>query len=145
MRKTFYLSLEKKDIALKQLRAAAKHYNARDYICSITLAGAAEEILGQLAKKRRKTNQLIQEIEYLKGVYNYFTGKKPTNQELIKKINKIKNELKHNESGNNEWINGDFEYEAAIIFVKAVKNYFDSYDEFPKDRIINNLFDFLTL
>ncbi len=58
---------------------------------------------------------------------------------------KTKNELKHNDRGYNEWIDADFENEAALLFVKAVKNYFDSYNEHPKDRIINRLFEFLTL
>jgi hypothetical protein len=64
---------------------------------------------------------------------------------LISNINKVKNELKHNDSGENEWVDADFEDEAATLFVKAVKNYIDSYREFPKDRIIVNLFESLTL
>jgi hypothetical protein len=36
--------MEKREIAVRQLGAAAKHYNEEDYICSITLSGAAEEI-----------------------------------------------------------------------------------------------------
>jgi hypothetical protein len=67
--------MEKRDIAIKQLRASAKLYNAGDYVCSITLSGAAEEILGRIAKKRTKKNQLELEVQYLKGVYEYFSGK----------------------------------------------------------------------
>jgi hypothetical protein len=137
--------MEKRDIAIKQLRASAKLYNAGDYVCSITLSGAAEEILGRIAKRRTKKNQLEQEVQYLKGVYEYFTGKVPDNKMLINNINKVKNELKHNDAGESEWVEADFENEAAILFVKAVKNYFDSYMEFPKDRLIVNLFESLTL
>lgn len=137
--------MEKREIAIIQLRASAKHYIAKDYICSITLSGAAEEILGKIAKKRTSRNQLDNEIEYLKSVYQYFTGKLPNNKELMKKINKVKNELKHNDSGENSWVEANFENEAAILFVKAVKNYIDSYKEFPKDKIIVNLFESLTL
>jgi hypothetical protein len=53
--------------------------------------------------------------------------------------------LKHNDSGVNNWIEADFENEAVLLFVKAVKNYFNAYGEMPKDKIVNNLFDHLTL
>lgn len=137
--------MEKKDIALKQLRASAKLYNESNYVSSITLSGAAEEILGKIATKRKKTNQLENEVIYLKSIYEYFSGHSVSDKELIRKINKTRNELKHNDSGTNEWFETDFENEAALIFVKAVKNYFICYNELPKDRIIRGLFENLTL
>lgn len=137
--------MEKRDIAIKQLKAAARHYNRGDYICSITLSGAAEEILGRIAKKRTKTNQLEVEVIYLRSVYDYFSGQKPSNKEIIQKINKVKNELKHNDSGDNEWVDADFENEAALLFVKAMKNYFNCYNEFPSDKVVRNLFEEITL
>ncbi len=137
--------MEKRDIAIKQLKAAARHYNRGDYICSITLAGAAEEILGHIAKKRTRTNQLEVEIDYLGSIYEYFSGQKLSKKELIQKINNVKNQLKHNDSGDNEWVDGDFENEAALIFVKAMKNYFGCYNEFPSDKVARNLFKEITL
>jgi hypothetical protein len=137
--------MEKKDIALKQLKAAAKHYNTGDFICCITLSGAAEEILGRIAKNRTGRNQFESEIEYVKSIYNYFSGGLIDEKILIKTLNNVKNELKHNDSGENRWVEADFEMEAAKLFVKAVKNYYDSYNEFPKDRIIVDLFENLTL
>ncbi len=137
--------MEKRDIAIKQIKAAARHYNKSDYICSITLSCAAEEILGQIAKKRTKTNLLEGDVIYLRSVYTIFRDKSPSDKELIQKINKVKNELKHNDSGDNEWVDADFENEAALLFVKAVKNYFNCYKEFPNDRIVKNLFEHLTL
>lgn len=137
--------MEKKDIAVIQLKAAARHYEKGDYICSITLSGAAEEILGQLAKKRTKTNELEKEVIYLQSFYDYFSIQKPNNKDLKSKINKVKNNLKHNNSGENEWVNADFEYEAAILFVRAIRNYFNCYDEFPNDKSIYKLFEHLTL
>lgn len=137
--------MEKKDIAVIQLRTAAKLYKQGNYICSITLSGAAEEILGKIVKKRKGNNQLESNVEYLKSGYEYFNGKIPSNKELIEKFNRVKNNLKHNDNGENEWVEANFENEAVLIFVRAVKNYYDSYNQFPKDRIINNLFEDLTL
>jgi hypothetical protein len=50
--------MEERDIALKQLRAAARHYNQGEFVRSITSSGAAEEILGRIAEKRTKSNVL---------------------------------------------------------------------------------------
>lgn len=137
--------MEKKDIAIRQIKAAARHYNKHDYVCSITLSGAAEEILGRIAKMRTNSNQLEEEVIYLRSINDYLSGQVPSDKELIKKINKIKNELKHNESGDNQWVQGDFENEAALLFVKAMKNYFNCYNEIINDRVVKNLFDHLTL
>lgn len=137
--------MEKKEIAFRQIKAAAKHYKSGEYICCITLAGAAEEILGKIAKKRSGSNQIENEIIYAQSGYQYFSKTIPPKKELIQNINKIKNELKHNDTGENLWVEADFENEAATLFVKAVKNYFDSFGELPKDRTVIKLFDFITL
>ncbi|MBP9121125.1 MAG: hypothetical protein KBF59_09700 [Ignavibacterium sp.] len=43
-------------------------------------SGAAEEILGRIAKKRTKTNQLDGEVIYLRSIYDYFSGQKPSDK-----------------------------------------------------------------
>lgn len=137
--------MEKKDISVIQLKVGAKLYNSGNYITSITLCGAAEEILGKIAKHRTGQNQLENEVDYLRDIYEYFTGSSPSNKELIQKINRTKNKLKHNDSGINEWVEADFENEAALLFVKATKNYFLCYNELPNDLTIRRLFEHLTL
>ena len=137
--------MEKKDIALEQLRSAAKHYKKKEYISAIILAGAAEEILGQIARKRNNTNEFEKETEYLKSIYKYYNKPLPEDNVIKGRINKVKNEIKHNDSGENLWVNSDFENEAVLLFVKAVKNFINAYNEPPKDKIIMSLFDFLTL
>jgi hypothetical protein len=137
--------MEIKDIALRQLRSAAKLYNSGDYISSITLSGAAEEIFGQIAKSRTGKNHLEYQADYLKNAYDFLTGREISKKDIINQLNLTRNKVKHNDSGENLWIEADFENEACILFVRAVKNYFDAYKEMPKDRIINNLFEDLTL
>lgn len=136
--------MTKKEIATCQIVAAANHYSNGEYICSITLAGAAEEILGKISKSSIGFNELEKDVEYLRNLYHYFSGRKPKNKELIQKINKVKNELKHNKGGNS-WVEANFEYEAAIIFVKAMKNHYNSFGEFPADVESRLLFEHLTL
>lgn len=137
--------MEKKDIALQQLIDAARLYNKGRYVSSLTLAWASEEILGKIAKKRRSLNQLEHEITYIKTIYEFFNQPCPTNKDIIKQINKTKNEAKHNDLGENLWIEADFENETVAVFVRAVKNYYDAYKEMPKNKIIMNLFRELCL
>jgi protoporphyrinogen oxidase len=137
--------MEKTEIAIKQLRASAKLYKAGDYISSLTLAGAAEEILGKIAENRTGTNEMKKEIIYLKGIYQSFNKEIPDDKILKARINKSKNEVKHNDSRENSWVDGDFENETVLLFVKSVKNYFNAYNKMPNDRIIMNLFEFFTL
>jgi hypothetical protein len=137
--------MEKKDIALQQLIDSANLYNKGRYCSALTLAGAAEEILGKIAKKRTGKNQLEYEIEYLKSVYRYFKKPIPSDGELINRINKTKNELKHNDIGENLWVESDFENECVLLFVRAVKNYFDAYKEMPKNKVVMHLFEDLCL
>lgn len=137
--------MEKKEIAVKQLEDAAFLYEKNRYVSALTLAGAAEEILGKMAKKRRGWNQFENEKEYLKSIYRFFNKPIPPDKKLVKDINNAKNELKHNDEGENLWVDCDFENEFVLLFVKAVKNYFNTYGEMPNSKIISELFEFLTL
>ena len=112
---------------------------------ALTLAGASEEILGKISKKRIGSNQLEHEIIYIKSIHKFFNRSCPSNKDLIKQINKTKNEVKHNDVGENLWVEADFENEFVIIFMRAVKNYFDAYKEMPKNKTIMNLFGHLAL
>lgn len=137
--------MEKKDIALRHLRAAAKLYNSGDYVSSLTLAGAAEEILGKIAKKRARKSELESELVFQRSIYSFIGKAIPDDKTLLREINRVKNELKHNDDGENKWVEADFEYEVCIIFVRALKNYFNAYNEMPKDRTIMRLFEYLTM
>jgi len=137
--------MEKKDIALVQLRAAAKMYNAADYVSCLTLSGAAEEILGKIAYSRTKSNELENSVEFTKNIYSSFDKPVPPVKIIRDRINSVKNTIKHNDAGENSWVQADFEFEASMKFVAAVKNHFRAYGKMPSDRIIMRLFDNLTL
>ncbi len=57
--------ISKEHIALIQLRTALELFNTKNYIAAITLAGAAEEILGQLSKSMKRSN----DMEITKSVF----------------------------------------------------------------------------
>ena len=140
------VDLEKKDIALQQLIDSVILYKERRYCSALTLAAAAEEIFGQLAKRRTGTNQLEGEIIFLENIYkSIYKLPVPSKKELVKNINQIKNEFKHNDQCENTWVDGDFQNEYFSFFTKAVKNYFNAYNEFPKDETVRSLFEDFTL
>jgi len=133
---------EKKDIALVQLRTSVQLFNKSDFICSATLAGAAEEILGKIAKKRSGTNALEGDEYYFKQLAEMHGKPPPNRKQVIEKFNRFKNQLKHNDSGENEYISADYEFEAQDLIDRAIRNYLLAYGEFPKDRVVRNYVNF---
>ena len=85
-------SISKIDIALIQLRTAVQLYNKRDYVSSLTLAGASEEILGQIAKNKSGTNALIDDKVWTDQIADYFKKQKPSLGKVAFVRNKAKNE-----------------------------------------------------
>jgi len=67
---------EKRDIALRQLRRAVQLFNKGDFVCATTLAGAAEEVLGRIARTRARTNALDGHAHFWSQVADMF-GKTP--------------------------------------------------------------------
>jgi hypothetical protein len=129
---------EKSEIALIQLRRAIQLFNNGDFICSITLAGAAEEILGKLALNRRGYNALDGDLNFFDDLSQMLKKKKPTKENVFSVLNRVRNELKHHNSDLNKHIEADFEFEAQCLIDRAIRNYWIAYDKPPKDRIINN-------
>lgn len=128
--------LEKKDIALKQLRCAIQLYRQKDYVCATTLAGAAEEIFGKIAKKRTGTNALEDELDFVKECADLIGGEPAPRKILITKRTKTRNQLKHAESGENEFVIADFKFDSSELIDRTISNYQTAYGEYPKDRII---------
>ena len=129
--------LEKKDIAITQLRKAIQLFNAKDFICAATLAGAAEEILGKIAKKRSGTSALEGESHFWDQLATVVNKPMPDRKKVIAVLNRTRNELKHNDSGENLFFETDFEFEAQCLIDRAIKNFWLAYDSPLLDRIID--------
>jgi hypothetical protein len=128
--------LEKRDIALAEIRRAIQLFRKTDYVCAATLAGAAEEILGRIAKKRAGHNALDGHEAFAKGMAEWFSVPAPDRAKVRAVMNRVRNECKHNDSGDNEWVEADFEYEAQELIDRALRNWLLAYGGFPKDRIV---------
>lgn len=109
--------ISKIDIAIIQLRTAIQLYNKENYISAITLAGASEEVLGQIAKDKSGTNALLDDKVWMDQVSNHFKKPRPAFKKVAHLRNKIKNELKHNDKGENKEINHDFQFDADTFTI----------------------------
>lgn len=130
--------IEKSKIAVVQLRRAIQLYNAGDFISSLTLAGAANEIFAQFATHRQGYNTLDGDKSFWDS-FAQMTGKNKPSKDKIKHVNnRIKNALKHHDKFEDEIIKADFEFEAQSHIDYAIRNYWIAFDKPLKDRIVNN-------
>lgn len=129
--------VNKTEIGLVQLRRAIQLYNSRDYISSITLAGASDEIFGQFAILKKGHNTLDGDKHVLDQLAEKVNKEKIGKGKLKKKSNHIKNALKHHNSSIDEFVLADFQLEAELLIDSAIRNYWIAFDNPPKDRIIN--------
>ena len=113
--------LTKFEVAKKQLVKAIELFCAQEPLPAITLAGAAEEILGKLVKDRGDTNVLEEEIKDRCDLYQAVFGCPGDAKEFATLMNKPRNELKHLMSGNKLEIN--LEEEAVNLIQRAIDNY----------------------
>jgi len=97
-------------------------------ISAITLAGAAEEILGKLCEKQGKTSSLLRHAESARSLHRHLAsrfpdlfGPDPGTRPFVDFRNKTRNELKHLMSGGP--VDVDLREKAARLIAHAVENY----------------------
>lgn len=112
------------EIATCQLNTAlALFLGEKDYISALTLAGAAEEILGHAVKSQGKSNALRNYLHAAQGVSEIF-GDDPFNAKReIREINFARNMAKHiNPVKVPAWFVNPRE-EAQYMLYRAISNY----------------------
>jgi hypothetical protein len=137
--------LTKRRIALIQMEQSVNLLEAGDYVSSLTLAGAADEILGRIVARKGKVPRVKRDTAYLGSVYEYFGKPRPTEKELTAIENRIRNELKHQDDGRNIRVEADFQFEAEGMLLRCMFNHFDAFGCFPKSKRLRLWFDALTL
>lgn len=115
-------SFTKLEIAVAQLRLAITLFlEHREFIAVVTLAGAAEEILGKLAEKAGHSPALTKHAEVARSMYVAMWKDDPGTKVFVDLRNKARNEVKHLISG--APFVGDIEVEATRMLDRAVENY----------------------
>ena len=115
-------TLSANEIAEHQLLAALKLWRKKDYLSALTLAGAAEEILGKRLRKLGRQpsfdqlkNQIVTAAK-LQGDTDQGT------ENLVSELlNQSRNELKH--YAGDESLSFDLRADAAEILDRAIANY----------------------
>lgn len=110
------MRIEKYLAAIHQLDAAIQEYHRGHIVCAITLAGAAEEILGDICKRRGLKNALTSATESRE-----FTGLYPKSKDRRDLLNQTKNALKHAERDDEDFIEID-EHDTYLIIARAIYN-----------------------
>jgi len=110
--------LHKKEIARRQIEVAAElFFSERDFLAVVTLAGAAEEILGSLLRREGEPSM----IDHLVDLDKRQFGGRPF-AVLNEEVNGIRNALKHANDPSEDSI--EVEAGAAIAMLsRAVANY----------------------
>ena len=110
--------LSKLEIAKRQLEVAAQLYvDGADDLAVITLAGAAEEILGKLL---RRTEQKCM-ADHIVELDKKLTGGRPFNV-VSDEVNRARNALKHARDQSEDLVKIE-SGEAAAMFGRALLNY----------------------
>lgn len=114
--------LSAQEIAEHQLLAALKLWRESDYLSALTLAGAAEEILGKRLKKIGRESsfeQIRNEIVALAKAHGDTDSK--TEKLVGDLLNQTRNELKHYEG--DESLSFDLRADAAEMLERAIANH----------------------
>lgn len=114
--------LSAQEIAEHQLLAALRLWHESDYLSALTLAGAAEEILGKLLRKLGKASALEQiRNEIVVLVKSHSETDSKTEKIVTDLLNQSRNELKHYDG--NAAISFDLRADASEMLERAIFNY----------------------
>ena len=136
-------SHSKLSVATEQLDTALGHYfGHRRYFSAITLAGAAEEILGVYLKIHRQPNAFNDDVEASLRVYRWLHGEAGSTKEISDSINRVKTASKHMMGKKDVKLTCDPRESAREILDRAVSNYyrlmsFEPLEETPRIRRFN--------
>jgi hypothetical protein len=116
---------EKLDIACKQLDTAIDlFFQGENHFSVITLAGAAEEILGRYMELVGKQSSLEGIVEGTALVHKHLYGVDLPHREFKFRANMARNSIKHLDSDEDLNVTFDSEQEMIDMLVRATDNYY---------------------
>lgn len=117
-----YQCIPKRELAESQLNVALRLYlSDEEYPSVITLAGAAEEVLGKIALDNGHEPALNRKLTKLVTLHKRVWGKEAKEGDYAQLRNKARNEMKHIYSGKD--VDLDYEEEATKMLSRALENY----------------------
>ena len=118
-------TINKLDIALSQLDTALDlYFNGGDKISVLTLAGAAEEILGRYVENKGSKSALAHQVHWICEFHKKQFGIYPPSEKPIyHRANYARNSFKHMNGGNDIEVTVDIDEEVCDMLNRAVDNY----------------------
>jgi hypothetical protein len=96
MTSSAYERISKQELARSQLEVALRFYmQGQEYPAVITLAGAAEELLGRIAEDKGLESSLKRSLRELQDTFRVVWGHDAKERDFAQLRNRAKNELKH--------------------------------------------------
>src|SRR5688572_6578380 len=115
-------AISKFEVATRQMSTAIDLYLRKDDLVSVvTLAGAADEILGVLVRQAGDPSALDEAIERLCGMYEAAFSEPANPKAFVELRNSVRNQFKHLSGGAD--FTGDLEREARSMIRRAIDNY----------------------
>lgn len=137
--------LTKRRIALIQMEQSLNTLEAGDPISALTLAGAAEEILGRAAVRKGKEPRVEYLADWTGSLFDWVSKPRPSKKELVRLENRIRNNLKHQDDGRNVTVEADFVFEAEDMLLQCMYNHFNAYGCYPQSKRLRWWFENMTL
>jgi len=116
---------QKKDIAKLQLIEAINLFVSENFLCSLTLAGAAEELFAGLLRsldKKPVIEDSINRIKEIRENIGITVMEERTKSEIIKEWNHAKNRIKHHDADESKTVYFNDCDEAYWMIKRAILN-----------------------
>ena len=112
------------DVALRQLETALRlYFEGEDYYSVVTLAGASEEVFGQLLKESGHENAMDSLKQDVAAIHKVLSDVDLPEKDIVERANKERNSLKHWDPGKPTVFESDTQKEAKDMLDRAVDNY----------------------
>jgi iron-sulfur cluster repair protein YtfE (RIC family) len=116
------VKLTAEDIAEQQLITALRLWQNKEYVSAITLAGAAEEILGKRLRKLGKEPSFDNLRDAIVRIAKIHGDEDPKTEKLVAELlNITRNELKH--YAGDEALEFDLREDSVELLERAITNY----------------------
>jgi len=125
--------LTKRRIALIQLERSLAVLEDGDPVSALTLAGAAEEILGCFARRRGFPPCVELSAEGIGDIVERAGRARPPKKRLMAFLNFPRNHAKHQDDGRNVRVDFDWQGEAENMIFRAMLNHYNAFECFPAD------------
>ncbi|WP_000304323.1 hypothetical protein, partial [Vibrio mimicus] len=111
------------NLSIEQLEMAIGLFlSKKSFVSALTLAGAAEEVLGQAVKRRGEENSLQEQYRISQST-NWITPAESWAEFTTRNKNKVRNAVKHLAEKDAVEFVADIEDEALWMIVRATDNY----------------------